>query len=67
MPASPVTFLQRIGLWVHIRGGSDFYQAGVHPAHDEDVINTPAGEISQEAWPDPAPDVKGLEREDLPE
>lgn len=66
MPDSPTTFLKRVGIWSHVRGRADRYQAGVHHAHGEELAETPAGEIVQNNWPDPDPDKKGVERADLP-
>ncbi len=65
MPSSPSTFLKRNRTWIHVKGDADRYQSATLHPHSQPLDQTPAGELSQDVWPDISPDKKYLE-EDLP-
>lgn len=66
MSNSPVPYLKRKCIHDHTRGSIDRYQEGVHHSHGEDLADTTEQERSQNTWPNPSPDAKGLESSDLP-
>lgn len=59
--SSPVTFLKRHGIVVHVPADADKHQLAASRSHEEPVASSVAHEVAQSAWPSPLPDEKGFE------